>query len=340
MSSAASESTIRAFHGARVATQSWLGRSRGSAAIASVGASVPSTVVANDEVAARLGVSEDWIVSRTGVRERRIVSGGEGVTDLAAEAGRVALERAGCPPGELDLLIVATIAGDDLLPNTAPLVAERLGARRAGAFDVGAACTGFLSGLALAAGYVEAKRAHRVLVIGADLLSRLTDVKDRATAALFADGAGAAVVAPAGDVGWLGTMVLGADGGTPPMIHAGHEDRAIRMQGHDTFREAVRRLSESTIEAAARNSVALADIDWFVFHQANARILAAVAERLELDRDRLVDCIGRFGNTSSATIPIALAEAEADGRLVPGALVLMAAFGAGLTWGAGVVEWG
>jgi 3-oxoacyl-[acyl-carrier-protein] synthase III len=309
------------------------------AAIAAIGASVPATIVDNEAVAERLGVSVDWIVSRTGVSERRIARDDERLTDLAAEAGTLALERAGVAGSDLDLVIVATIASDELLPNAAPLVAERLGAARAGAMDVGAACTGFLSGLAVAAGYVESGRAERVLVIAADLLSRLTDPADRATAALFADGAGAALVAPSGGAGGLGRIVLHADAGGVSSIRAGHYDRVIRMQGHDTFRDAVRCLSEATLEAADVAGLSLLEIDLFVYHQANSRILAAVAERLQLDRSRVVDCIDRYGNTSAATIPIALTEAEADGLLVPGALVLMAACGAGFTWGAGVAEW-
>jgi 3-oxoacyl-[acyl-carrier-protein] synthase-3 len=312
-----------------------------AAAVAAVAACTPALVVPNGEIAARLGVSEEWIVARTGVRERRIAREGQRLSDLAAEAGRRALERADADPAGLDLLIVATVAGDELLPNTAPLVAQRLGAHGAGAFDVGAACTGFLSGLAIAGAQVESGQAERVLVVGADILSRLTDTADRATAALFADGAGAALVTPATGAGQIGPVVLRSDGSpvAAAAIRAGHTERLIRMQGHDTFREAVRRLSEATLEATDRAGIALGEVDLFVYHQANARILAAVSERLGVDGDRVVDCIDRYGNTSSATIPIALAEAEAAGALWPGARVLLAAFGAGFTWGAGVIEW-
>jgi 3-oxoacyl-[acyl-carrier-protein] synthase III len=310
------------------------------ARMASIAMSVPDRVVANEQIAERVGVSSDWIVSRTGVRERRVIADGARQDELAAAAGREALARAGVDPADLDLVLVATVAPDELLPNTAPLVAELLGARRAGAFDVGAGCTGFVTALSIAAAQVESGRADSALVVGVDVLSRFTDRDDKRTAALFADGAGAAVVAPStnGD-GTIGPIVLGADGGGADSIRATHDERKIRMQGHDTFREAVRRLSEATLAAVGRAELELDDIDLFVYHQANTRILAAVGERLELDPERVIDCIDRYGNTSSATVPIALVEAEATGRLEPGAKVLLAAFGAGLTWGAGVVEW-
>jgi 3-oxoacyl-[acyl-carrier-protein] synthase-3 len=309
------------------------------ASILGIGAALPERVVGNSEVAAVAGVSEEWIVARTGVRERHIAAPGERLDTFATYAGRRALEGAGLAAAEIDLVLVATMSADEVTPNAAPLVAHRLGAERAGALDVGAACTGFLGALSLASGQIESGRSERALVIGADLLSRLTDTTDRGTAALFADGAGAAVVAPASDGANVGPVLLRADATGAPAIRATHEERLIRMQGHDTFREAVRRLSESTLEATEQAGASLDEIDLFVYHQANARILAAVADNLGLDRDRVIDCIDRYGNTSSATIPVALAEAQARGLLTPGATVLLAAFGAGFTWGAGVVEW-
>jgi 3-oxoacyl-[acyl-carrier-protein] synthase III len=311
----------------------------GAAAIHGIGAALPERVVANAEVAQRAGVSEDWIVARTGVRERRHVAAGERLDALATEAGHRALDDAGLGPEELDLVFVATMSPDELSPNAAPLVAHELGAARAGALDVGAACTGFLGALGLAAAQIESGRAERALVIGADVLSRLIDPADRGTAALFADGAGAAVVASSSNGAGVGPVLLRADGSGAGAIRATHEERLIRMQGHDTFREAVRRLSESTLQAVEEAGVALEEIDLFVYHQANARILAAVAEKLGLDRGRVIDCIDRYGNTSSATIPLALAEARERGLLEPGAMVLLAAFGAGFTWGAGVIRW-
>jgi 3-oxoacyl-[acyl-carrier-protein] synthase-3 len=268
------------------------------------------------------------------------VTEGERLQDLAAAAGRQALDEAGVDAEELDLVLVATVAPDEILPNAAPLVARELGATRAGAMDVGAACTGFLSGLALAAAQVEGGRSEKVLVIGADLLSRFVDKTDRGTAALFADGAGAAVVAPSNGGGRIGDIVLQCDGSGAASIRASHEEQIIHMQGHDTFKAAVQRMSESSLEAARRAGLGLEDIDLFVYHQANARILAAVGERLGLDGERVINCIDRYGNTSSATLPIALVDARERGMLEPGMHVLLAAFGAGFTWGAGVIEWG
>ena len=207
--------------------------------------------------------------------------------------------------------------------------------------DVGAACTGFLSALSLATAQIESGRCEHVLVIGADVLSRFTDKSDRGTAALFADGAGAVLVgAASGGPGLIGHIALHSDGTGGPAIRASHDDRIIHMQGHDTFKAAVHRLSESTVEAVERVGLELDDIGLFVYHQANARILAAVGERLGIDRHRVIDCIDRYGNTSSATLPIALADARERGLLEPGMNVLLAAFGSGFTWGAGVIQWG
>jgi 3-oxoacyl-[acyl-carrier-protein] synthase-3 len=220
-------------------------------------------------------------------------------------------------------------------------VALDLGAHRAGTMDVGAACTGYLSALSLAAAQVESGRCDHVLVIGADVVSRFVDKADRGTAALFADGAGATVVSPAdGGPGLIGHIALHSDGTGAPAIIAAHSDQIIRMQGHDTFKAAVHRLSEATLEAVENVGLELDDIGLFVYHQANARILAAVGERLGIDDARVIDCIDRYGNTSSGTLPIALADARERGMLEPGMNVVLAAFGAGFTWGAGVIQWG
>jgi 3-oxoacyl-[acyl-carrier-protein] synthase-3 len=309
------------------------------AGVAGIGVALPELSLPNAPIAERLGVDEDWIVSRTGVRERRRAGPGDSLAALAAGAGRAALERAGVEPDELDTVLVATVTADDLMPNAAPLVAEQLGARTAGAIDVGAACTGFLSGLELAAAQVESGRAEAVLLVGAELMSRIVDADDRRTAALFGDGAGAAVVT-AGGAGRLGPIVLRADGSGADCVTASHAERLVRMRGQDTFRAAVARLSEATLEATSAAEVPLDAIDLFVYHQANARITRAVGERLGLAPERVIDCIGRYGNTSAASIPIALAEAEAAGRLHEGARVLVAAFAAGFVWGAGIIEWG
>jgi 3-oxoacyl-[acyl-carrier-protein] synthase-3 len=311
-----------------------------AAALTSVAMAVPERVVTNETVAAAAGVTERWIVHRTGVQERRHVSEGERLQDLATAAGRQALAEAGVRPEDVDLVLVATLAADELTPNAAPLVAHDLGAVNAGAMDVAAACTGFLSGLQLATAQVEGGRADNVLLIGADVLSRYIDPADRGTAALFADGAGATVVAPSEDGrSRIGEILLRCDGSGAASIRAFDRERIIRMQGHDTFKAAVLRMSEATLESVSRSGLELGDIDLFVYHQANARILAAVGERLGLDEAKVVNSIDRYGNTSSATIPIALADARERGLLEPGMNVLLSAFGAGFTWGAGVIEW-
>jgi 3-oxoacyl-[acyl-carrier-protein] synthase-3 len=311
------------------------------AAIASVATSVPANVVANDEIAERIGVTDEWIVKRTGIRARHIATADERLADLAAAAGGAALERAGLRAEDVDLVLVATTTADELLPNAAPLVADALGAVRAGAIDIGAACTGFLSGLALATSVIEAGRAGSVLLIGADLMSRITDPDCRKTAAVFGDGAGAAVVTATAGEARIGPVTLGADGGAGgELIVADRTDALIRMQGQETFKHAVARMTQATHEALALAGLELDDIDLFVYHQANGRILRAVGEQLAVAEERVIDCIAEYGNTSAATLPLALAHAVQTQRLKAGDRVLLGAFGAGFTWGAGVIEWG
>jgi 3-oxoacyl-[acyl-carrier-protein] synthase III len=311
-----------------------------TAAVASVGVSLPATVVPNSTIAARLGVADDWIERRTGIRARHVAGSEERLTEHAARASQRALARADISAEEVDLVLVATSTSDELLPNAAPLVAHALGATRAGAFDVGAACTGFLSALAVGAAQIESGRAEAVLVVGADFMSRITDPDDRATAGVFADGAGAVVMAASDGPGGVGPVVLGSDGEGAEHIVVGREEALIRMNGHETFRAAVSSLALATFQAALAAGVSPDEIDLFVYHQANGRILQAVAERLKLSTDRVVDCIAEYGNTSAATLPLALAFSEREGRLAAGDRVLLGAFGAGFTWGASVLRWG
>jgi 3-oxoacyl-[acyl-carrier-protein] synthase-3 len=310
-----------------------------TAGIAAIGAAVPERAVANEAIGERVGVGGDWIASRTGVHERRVAASDATLTELAADATRPALDRAGIAPSDIDLVLVATSTPDEIVPNAAPLVAERIGAERAGAIDIGAACTGFVSALDIAAATVESGRAEVVLTIGAELMSRVIDYDDKRTAGLFGDGAGAAIVVPGGP-GRIGPIRLHSDGAGSRNVTASHAERKIRMDGRATFRAAVARLSEVTLEVVHDAGVSLDEIDLFVYHQANSRILSSVGERLSLPRERVVDSLARYGNTSAASVPIALEEARRDGRLEDGSTVLLAAFGAGLTWGAGVVEWG
>jgi 3-oxoacyl-[acyl-carrier-protein] synthase III len=310
------------------------------AALASVGIAVPDTAVPNATIAARLGVADGWIESRTGVRSRRIAAPGERLHEFAAAAGRSALAAAAFDASELDLVLVATMSHDHLTPSAATLTAAEIGATRAGALDVNAACSGFVSALGLAAAQLESGRAAAVLVIGADLMSGLTDRGDRGTAALFGDGAGAVLMRAVAGAGRVGPVTLGADGSNADLVRARRDEGVLRMNGPDTFRHAVDRLSEATLKALDAAGRCLEEVDLFVYHQANSRIIRAVGERLGLPGERVIDCLAEYGNTSAASVPIALAEAQRQGRLAEGSTLLLAAFGGGLTWAATVADWG
>jgi 3-oxoacyl-[acyl-carrier-protein] synthase-3 len=311
------------------------------AAILSVATELPVGRLTSAELAERLGISEEWILQRTGIRERRRADPDERLSDYATRAGAAACERAGVDPADLDLVIVATLSQDELTPNTAPIVAHNLGAERAGAFDVGAACSAFVAALSQATAQIESGRADRVLLVGADFITRITDYDDKKSSPLFADAAGAAVIGVGGEGrGEIGPIVLGADGSHARTIYATTQDRLLRMDGPEVFRHAVTRMGQVTLDAVSRAGLTLEDIDLFVYHQANARITRALGERLGLPTDRVVDCIEMLGNASAATLPVALQIAERDGRLRPGSRVLLSAFGAGFVWGGGVVEWG
>jgi 3-oxoacyl-[acyl-carrier-protein] synthase III len=315
---------------------------RRGAALLGVGASLPRHSVSNDEVAARIGKDDEWIFTRTGIRERRHAQADERLTDVAAAASREALAAAGVAAQELELVIVGTLTGDERMPNAAAALAHELGALGAGTIEVNAACSGFLTALSIGAAQLEAGRAERALVVGADFVSRITDHASKQTAMLFADGAGAVVLgATAPGAGRVGPVLLRHDASAPEFLHLGREaGSTIEMDGHETFKHAVARMVEVTHETVAAAGLTLEQIDLFVYHQANGRIISAVGERLGLDAERVVDCIERTGNMSAASIPYALHAAQADGRLRDGARVLTAAFGGGFTWAGAVVEWG
>jgi 3-oxoacyl-[acyl-carrier-protein] synthase-3 len=309
-----------------------------TARVVGLGHKLPDRVVPNGPIAERIGVDSDWIMRRTGIRERRYAAPDERTSHLALAAARRALQDAGLKPADVDLVLVATMTPDELTPNTAPLVADALGLQ-VGAFDVGAACTGWLSALATGAAQVETGRSDTVLVIGAETLSRVTNMDDKRTASLFGDGAGAVVLSPEGE-GAIGPILLASDGSMGETITATHTERLLIMDGHTTFNKAVKVLADSTQEACERAGVTLDDIDMFVYHQANGRILRAVAEKLELPDERVADYVGETGNTSAASIPLTLSLLREDGRLRPGQRLLLSAVGAGFTWGAGIIEWG
>ncbi|WP_187369069.1 3-oxoacyl-ACP synthase III family protein [Baekduia soli] len=309
------------------------------ASVVSVASCFPDREVSTDEIAAPLGIEPDWLVRRTGVEHRRRAADGERLSDLAATAATDALNKAGVDAGEVDLVIVATMTPDDLTPHTAAVVAAGIGAHRAGALDVNAACTGFLAALSMAVGQVESSRARTVVVVGADIMSRVLDYGDRVTAGIFGDGAGAVVVRAVEGASLVGPFILESDGAEGDAILTPRPSGPVIMDGQRTFRRAVDALVDVAHRATAQAGVAVDQLDLAVLHQANARITRAVSERLGLPAERVVDCIARMGNTTSASLPTALAHAEQDGTLRPGARVLVAAFGAGLSWGGTVLIW-
>jgi 3-oxoacyl-[acyl-carrier-protein] synthase III len=309
------------------------------AGIFGIGAALPEDTVANAKLVETLDTSDEWIVKRTGIRERRWLNGSTTLTDLAVDACAEALRDAGRAPEEVDRLIVATVTPDLLTPGLAPGVAARLGATRAGACDVNAACAGFLTGLEQAVALVESGRADLVLVCGAEAMSRILDLSDRSTAVLFGDGAGAVVVARGElDLG-AAAFVQGSDGGQAQLLYAGAEERQIRMDGRAVYRHAVKRMSESTLAALEQAGVGADELDLLVAHQANARIVEATAQVLGVPPERVFMNVDRVANTSAASIPIALYDAERAGRLRPGARVGLVAFGAGFVWAAAVISW-
>jgi 3-oxoacyl-[acyl-carrier-protein] synthase III len=315
-------------------------RRRGmTAGIFGVGAALPDHVITNADLEQRLDTSDEWIVRRTGIRERRHLQGDETLADLATRACLLALDDAGRSGAEVDHVIVSTFTPDRVTPGLAPEVARVIGADRAAAVDLNAACAGFLYGLDQAAALVESGRASVVLVCGAEALSRVIDHGDRGTAVLFGDGAGAVVVAGGElDLG-VGGFVLGADGEQADLLFAERDERVLRMQGAEVYRHAVRRMVQASREALERAGKTVEEIDLFVAHQANVRIIGAAAAELGVPDDKVMVNVDRVANTSSASIPLALAQAEREGRLKPGATVALAAFGAGFVWGAGVVGW-
>jgi 3-oxoacyl-[acyl-carrier-protein] synthase-3 len=291
------------------------------AGIVGIGTALPERIVENAEVTPMIGVSDDWIVKRTGIRARHYASPRAHLADLASDAGRAALLDAGVDGADIDLVLVASCSQDSVMPNA------------------GSACTGFISALATARGMLLSGATRHALVIGAEIMSRHVDPTDRNTAALFGDGAGA-VVCSAGAAGAIGPVVLGSDGAHAALIVADRDTQLLAMDGHETFKQAVRRLGEGTLAACEQAGLALGDIDLFVYHQANRRILQTLSERLEIPPTKVVDAISEFGNTSAASVPLALAQARADGTLRDGMRVVLAAAGAGFTWGATVIEWG
>ncbi|MCL6516444.1 beta-ketoacyl-ACP synthase III [Alicyclobacillus sp.] len=322
------------------------------AGILGTGSALPSRVLTNQDLEKMVDTSDTWIVERTGIRERRIAEPGEATSDYGYLACRRALDAAGVAPEAVGMVICATVTPDMMFPSTASLIQDRLGANRAGAFDLSAACTGFLYGLANAVAMVESGMQEYVLVCAADLLSRITDYEDRSTCVLFGDGAGAVLVGRVGEERGFLAFDLGSDGSGGRFLYmpAGGSRRPasaetvsarehfIKMEGRETFKFAVKAMASSTERVLETAGLTRDDIDLLVPHQANIRIIDAARKRFGLEEEKVVVTIDRYGNTSASSIPIALDEAVRTGRAQPGQLVVMVGFGGGLTWGATAVR--
>ncbi len=317
--------------------------------IVGCGSYLPSRVVTNGELAERVDTTDEWIRQRTGIRERRMAADGELTSDLGGNAAEEALAMAGMSGADLDLIVCATATPDETFPATATRIQERLGMRQGAAFDVQAVCAGFIYALAVADNFLRLGQARNALVIGAETFSRILDWDDRSTCVLFGDGAGAVVLQAAEGNGAIESGVLSThlysdgrhhdalyvDGGPSSTGTVGH----VRMEGREVFRHAVVRMSEAIDAALTANGLNPGDIDWLVPHQANLRIIEAVARRLNLPEDRVVVTVDRHANTSAASIPLALCEAVGDQRIRSGDLILMEAMGGGFTWGSALVRW-
>ncbi|MEW5761785.1 MAG: beta-ketoacyl-ACP synthase III [Bacillota bacterium] len=321
--------------------------------ISGVGIRVPERVLTNFDLEQMVATSDAWIRERTGIRERRVAAPQEATSDLAAAAAQEALAAAGVTPEQVDLIIVATATPDMLFPATACLVQEKLGAARAGAFDLQAGCSGFIYAMACGAQFVAAGSAETVLIVGAETLSRVLNWEDRSTCVLFGDGAGAVVLRPVPPGRGILATLLGSDGSGAsllqlpaggsrlPASHRTVEDglHYVQMNGREVFKFAVRVMGDAALEVARRAGLAPEEIDLFIPHQANIRIIDAVARRLGLDASKVVVNVDRYGNTSAASVPLALADALQTGRIREGDNIVMVAFGAGLTWAAATIRW-
>lgn len=323
------------------------------ARITGTGSYAPKKVITNHDLAKLVDTNDEWIIERTGIRERRIAEKGQTTSDLAYEAGRKALKAAGIGADELDLILVATMTPDMILPSMSCVLQDKLGAKKAAAFDLYAACSGFIYGMSVANAFIRSDIYKNVLLVGAEVLSRFTDWEDRGTCILFGDGAGAVVIQRhAGKRGILSTH-LHSDGALGDLIHvpaggashpASHDTirkrmHFIKMKGNETFKAAVRALEGVVQEALEHNKVKPEEIDFLVPHQANLRIIQAMAQRLNMPMEKVVLTLPKYGNTSAASIPMALDEAVRDGRIKENHLLLFEAFGGGLTWASALVRW-
>ena len=316
-----------------------IGKAQGPrVSITGLGCHVPERVLTNDELSSIVDTSDEWIMARTGIRERRIAAPEEALTDIALPAARAALEQAALDAKDIDLLVCATVTPDMMFPTASALLADELGAPDAAAYDLLAGCTGFVYALAQAYGMIAAGLAERALVVGGDVLSKILDWEDRSTVILFGDGAGAVVLDGVGADGG-GGIHLSLPGSGSRRVTDASANGYVHMNGREVFKFATRVLVSSAQALLDECDVTVEDVDVYVPHQANVRIMDHAVKKLGIPRDRMVVNVDRYGNTSSGSIPLALADAAADGRLADGELVLMTGMGAGLTWGSALLEW-
>ena len=314
--------------------------------ITGLGTHVPERVLTNDELAQLVDTSDEWIVERTGIRERRIAAQDEALTDIALPAARTALDEAGVEAADVDLLVCATVTPDMMFPTSSALLADELGMPKAAAYDLLAGCTGFVYALAQAYAMLAAGLAQRALVVGGDVLSKILDWQDRSTLVLFGDGAGAVVLEAVDHGGFLG-FELGADGGGGENLwlpgsgsrHFDDPDSFVKMNGREVFKFATRIMVYSAEQILAECGKTVEDVDVYIPHQANKRIIDYAVGKLGIPPEKTVVNVDRYGNTSSGSIPLALTDARVEGRLHDGALILMTGMGAGLTWGSALIEW-
>ena len=321
--------------------------------IIATGAYVPETIITNQDLEKIVETSDDWITERTGIKERRIVNGDQATSDLAFEAASIALKRAHLKPKDIDLIIVATITPDMPFPSTACIVQDRLGAKNAAAFDVNAACSGFLYGLHIANSLIRSGTNQRILLIGAEVLSKVTDWQDRTTCILFGDGAGAAIIEVTKEKRGILSTHINSDGSLSELIclpGGGSRNPCskesilkrlnfIKMKGNETFKVAVRTLEELVVKTLEENKLEPSQLSLLIPHQANIRIIQATAKRLNMPMDKVFVNIEKFGNTSAASVPLALDEAVQTGRVQDGDYILLEAFGGGLTWASSLIRW-
>ncbi|MCR1898145.1 ketoacyl-ACP synthase III [Irregularibacter muris] len=323
------------------------------AIISGTGHYVPEKILTNKELEQLVDTSDEWITTRTGIRERRIAGKGEATSHLAIQAANRALESAGVSPEELDCIIVATVTPDMAFPSVACIVQEQIGARNAAAFDIEAACTGFIYGITIANQFIQNDFYSKVLVIGADTLSKITDYSDRNTCILFGDGAGAVIVEKSEENRGILSAKLGADGSGGKLLHqpgGGSLNPAsvftiensmhyIKMEGNEVFKFATRKMSSSALEVIEKANLTVEDIDFIIPHQANIRIIEAASKRLNISKDKIFTNLDKYGNMSAASIPVALDEAVRNSHIKKGDNIIIVGFGGGLTWGAAAIRW-